>query len=75
MPDNTTNQTTDHQPELLTITEAAALLRAQSPPSATGGTSAPVRTASGSAAASCTAVTNSSSGSISGAPLPKAHQP
>jgi len=28
MPDHPTNQTTDHQPELLTIAEAAELLRA-----------------------------------------------
>jgi excisionase family DNA binding protein len=28
MPDNATHETTDHQPELLTIAEAAELLRA-----------------------------------------------
>jgi len=46
---------TDREPELLTITEAADILRPPSPPSAIGDTSARVRAASALAAASSTA--------------------
>jgi hypothetical protein len=65
MPNETPGRdhTADPAPALLTITEAAELLRAPSRRSATGGTWAPARPASASAAASSTAATTSTPGS------------
>src|SRR3954447_9806469 len=54
---------TGREPDLLTITEAAELVRAPSPPCVTGGTWAPGRAASAVAAASSTAPTTSATGS------------